>query len=77
MFSLLDKRNRKFSEFTGSLKLGLSIKKKSYFFKIRARHNLSQNLCRAVPCRADGTQFEVCRAVPVPANFSESFPSLD
>ena len=29
-----------------------------------------------VPCRAGSSQFEVCRAVPVPKNFSGDFPSL-
>ena len=55
--------------------------------KIQKKFIFFQNSCRAVPgttfpkicavaCRAGGTQFVVCRAVPVPADFSESFPSL-
>jgi len=71
MFSLLDKGNRKLSELTGSPN-----KKKFIFFKIRAVPCQAQPFPLFVPCRAGGTQFEVCRAVPVPGEFSDSFPSL-
>ena len=73
MFSLLDKGNRKLSELTGSPN-----KKKFIFFQNSGRAvpgTTFPKIC-AVPCRAGGTQFEVCRAVPVPADFSDSFPSL-
>jgi len=71
MFSLLDKRIRKLSELTGSPN-----KKNHIFSKIRAVPCQAQPFPKFVPCRAGGTQFEVCRAVPVPVDFSESFASL-